>query len=521
MATSKGGASTPHGRAPGLREGPFVSSLADFLTAQREAVVERFKARVGRTLAPGALSDSELRDHLPDFLQSIVQALREQASPAARVFDHNATAEEHGRQRLSIGFSLDALTREYGLLRDCVLELLEEAGASPTLRELRIFEDCVSAATADSVTQYVQHQQALLRESQERLQAIIDNAPAAIYVKDPESHWLIVNHEMEHIFGHRRDELLGHRDEELMAPEAAAALHVNDARVLESNAPLESEEVVPLADGPHTYLSLKFPLRDAQGRPTAVCGISTDITERRRAQDFQQRLLGIVGHDIRGPLSAITLTAATLLEQGCLLPTQQRAVRRIVHSAGRMERLVALLLDVTRAQLGLTLPLKREPVRLDVLAERVLDEVQTSWPERALHLEVRGDVRGEWDPDRLMQVLGNLLSNALRYGAPDTPVRVRVWSAGEAVRLQVHNHGTPIPAEARARLFRPFCRGAQAERASKEGLGLGLYIVREVVRAHGGLLSVESTQEEGTTFSIHLPRLEATTYASESAPAPP
>jgi PAS domain S-box-containing protein len=496
-----------------------VDSLADFLSTWRDELVERFKARVGRTLAPLGLSDSALQDHLPDFLDATIQALRDDVWPPSRLFARNSTAEEHGRQRLRVGFSLDALTREYGLLRDCILELLEESGEQPRIRELRILSDCVSAATADSVTQYVEHQQTLLRESEARLQAIIDNAPAAIYVKDPGSRWLIVNHQMEHIFGRRREELLGQRDEDLMTPEAAAALHVNDARVLASNAPVESEEVVPLADGPHTYLSLKFPLRDAQGRATAVCGISTDITERRRVQDFQQRLLGIVGHDIRGPLAAISLTTATLLEQGSMVPAHLRAVQRIAHSAQRMERLVTLLLDFTRAQLGLTLPLRREPVGLDMLGERVLEEVRTTRPGRTVQMDVRGDVRGEWDPDRLMQVLGNLLSNALRYSPADTPVDVRMWGSGEAVLLQVHNAGAPIPAEALPRLFEPFCRGAQAERTAKEGLGLGLYIVGEVVRAHGGTLTVDSSEEQGTTFSILLPRREASAYAP-SEPAP-
>ncbi len=481
--------------------------LADFLSEHRDTLVERFEQRVARLLAPDGLSERELRNHLPDFLDAVIQALREDAWPPRRLVARNATAEEHGRQRLDVGFNLDALTREYGLLRDCIFELLEEGGHAPSLRELRILSDCVSAATADSVTQFVEHQQGVLRASQERLQAILDNAPAAVYVKDLEGRWLIANRQMEAMFGRPVSELVGKHDEEVLTPEAAQVTRANDARVLAANAALESEEVVPLADGPHTYLSLKFPLCDAEGRATAVCGISTDITERRRAQEFQQRLLGIVGHDVRGPLSAITLSAAVLLKQEGFTPGQVRAVQRISSGAERIERLVALLLDFTRAQLGLTLPLHPESVCLGALSDRVVDEVQSTHPGRGIHLEARGDTCGEWDPGRLMQVLGNLLSNALRYSPPESAVRVRIHAEGrDTVALHVHNAGPPIPPEARAALFLPFHRGPGADGGSREGMGLGLYIVREAVKAHGGSVSVESTEAEGTTFTVRLPR---------------
>jgi sigma-B regulation protein RsbU (phosphoserine phosphatase) len=459
-----------------------VGTLADFLARRRDEVVER-------------------------FLEDISLALREDTwPPAARVLSHNTTAEQHGRQRLNLGFSLDALTREYGLLHDCILELLEESGEAPSLRELRLLAGCIAGASADAVTQYVHHQQSLLRESQERLQAILDNAPAAVYVKDTQGRWLIVNRRMEALFGRTREQLVGQRDEQVLAPEAVAEVHAQDAQVLARNESLESEEELPLADGPHTYLSLKFPLRDSKGRPTGVCGISTDITERRRMQDFHQRLLGIVGHDVRGPLSTITLSAATLLGQQGLSPAQQRSVQRIARSAERIERLVALLLDFTRAQLGLTLPLRPAPVCMASLCERVLDELQAAHPARSLQLEASGDTCGEWDPDRLMQVLGNLVSNAVRYSPGDSSITVRIHGDGDAVALQVHNRGTPIPAEARPTLFLPFRRGEKAGAVASEGLGLGLYIVREVVKAHEGSITVDSTEEHGTTFTVLLPR---------------
>ncbi|MFL5345919.1 MAG: PAS domain-containing protein [Hyalangium sp.] len=597
-----------------------ATSLADFLTAHRDMLVEWFKARVEAVLAPAGLSERELEDHLPDFLAAVIEAIRENVWPPSQVFARNATAERHGRQRLRVGFNLDALTREYGLLRDCIFELLEEKGVSPTVRELRILSDCVSAATADSVTHYVAYSQGLQRAGEERLQAIIDNAPAAIYVTDLEGRCLVANRRLEQIFGLPKSEILGKTDYERLPKEAADATRGNDKRVLAANAPLELEEVIPQADGPHTYISLKFPLHDAEGRPNAVGGISTDITERiqaqealreaqkrlrmvlgsmpivlwafdtrgvvtlaegkgveefglrpggtvgqslfelyqdlpwvtanvrralageefvaeeevgsrwfevhyvphrdaaggvegvmglsievterKRAQEFQQRLLGIVGHDIRNPVSAISLSALTLLKQEGLPPAHLRPLQRIASSADRIEKLVATLLDYTRVQFGQPLPLQRESVCLNALAEQVCDEVRGASPQAQVLLTVTGDTCGEWDPGRVMQVMGNLLTNALRHGSPDAPVRMRCHAAEDSVVLEVHNEGAPIPDAVRAHLFRPFRGGAQA----KQGLGLGLYIVREIVTAHGGTVTFESTAEHGTTFTVRLPR---------------
>ncbi|WP_224245831.1 PAS domain-containing protein [Hyalangium gracile] len=601
-----------------------MTSLADFLSVHRDALVERFKARVEQTLAPRGLSSSELEDHLPDFLEAVTEAIRDDAWPPARVFAHDATAEQHGRQRLRVGFDLDALTREYGLLRDCIFELLEEQGVMPSLRELRILSDCVSAATADSVTQYVAYSQGRQREGEERLQAIIDNAPAAIYVTDVEGRCLVANRRLESIFGLSKEAILGRTDYERLPKEVADVTRGNDRRVLAENRPLQVEEVIPQADGLHTYISLKFPLHDAEGRPNAVGGISTDITERiqaqqalretqqrlrtvlshlpvilwaidargvvtlmegkgveraglkadtfvgqslfelfqgmswvvtnvrralageefvaeeegegrwfevhyiphrsaagvvegamgltldvterKRTQDFQQRLLGIVGHDIRNPISAISLSAVTLLKQEGLPQGYLRPLQRIASSADRIEKLVATLLDFTRVQFGQPLPLQYERVVLGTLAEQVCDEVRGASPRARVELTVTGDTRGAWDPGRLMQVMGNLLTNALRHGQPEAPVRVSCQGEEGAVTFEVHNEGAPIPEAVQAQLFKPFRGGEQARAHAREGLGLGLYIVREIVTAHGGTVTFESTAERGTTFTVRLPR---------------
>lgn len=483
-----------------------MSVLARFLASRREQLLARFEEEVSGLLAPRGLSRGELRNHLPDFLDDVAQALGEDPSTRKRLLAHNPTSGEHGRQRLRVGFDLDSLVREYGLLSDCILRLLEEEGVAPPLTELRVLWDCLAAASADSVTQYVAHAQGLVRQGEARLQAILDNAPAAFYLKDREGRWLLVNRQMERLFGRPRRELLGLKDSDVLAGEAAAAIRANDVRVLQTGQPLESEEVVPFPDGPRTFLSLKFPLLDAQGRCEALCGISTDITERKHTEEFQQRILGIVSHDVRGPLSAITLSAA-MLEQLGLTPVQRRHMARITTSTHRIEELVASLLDFALARMGRQLPLRREPVELEALVRAALDEVQAAHPEGRLQCEAQGDTRGEWDPARLLQVTGNLLTNALKYGTPGTPVRARVHGTGGSVVLQVHNQGTPIPAAVLPQLFKPFRRGAHDGDMRTEGVGLGLYIVSEVVRAHGGTVHAESSADGGTTFTLELPRV--------------
>ena len=137
---------------------------------------------------------------------------------------------------------------------------------------------------------------------------------------------------------------------------------------------------------------------------------------------------------------------------------------------------------------------------------QVLEESQAAWPERDLQVSQFGDGEGEWDPDRLAQVVSNLVSNALRYSPPGTPVKVCTRAEPQAVLLEVHNLGQPIPQGLLPHLFEAMKRGPQEGLSSGRSVGLGLYIVEQIVRAHSGTVSVQSTEAEGTTFTVQLPR---------------
>ena len=231
--------------------------------------------------------------------------------------------------------------------------------------------------------------------------------------------------------------------------------------------------------------------------------------ERARVYEFQDRLTGIVSHDLRNPLSAIQISIKSLLHRREQLTPEQAAIlERAMHSTARIDALSELLIDYTRARLGRGLPTSKSSADASDAVGRAVDELRSSNPGSPIALEVRTEnSRGVWDAERISQLASNLVSNALRYGRPGSVVTVTLADApGDALEIRVHNHGAPISKAAVPTLFEPYRRGEGAEHSTRQGLGLGLYIVREIVRAHAGEIEVRSTEGDGTTFIARLPR---------------
>jgi PAS domain S-box-containing protein len=255
---------------------------------------------------------------------------------------------------------------------------------------------------------------------------------------------------------------------------------------------------------------------DASGRPLYMTGACVDITgqkqqeaEARQLAEFERQILGIVSHDLRNPLSVIRISASVLLAREGLDERQIKSLTRIISAADRSTRLIRDLLDFSQARLGGGIPVKRKRMDLFELARGVVEELAASHPERQVELTQEGEGAGEWDGDRLAQVLSNLVGNALQHSPPDTPVRVRCRGEAGEVFLEVHNEGAPIERALLPDLFEPFRRGRHAGNGAGS-VGLGLYITRQLVLAHGGGIQVTSHAGEGTRFTVRLPRRSTT-----------
>ncbi len=224
----------------------------------------------------------------------------------------------------------------------------------------------------------------------------------------------------------------------------------------------------------------------------------------------RDQFLAILGHDLRNPLGAIMMSAA-MMSTATGEDRRAKASARILSSAGRIQRMVEDLLDLTRTRLGGGIPITPQWMDLGALGREIVAELQAFHSERQLEFNADGALTGEWDPDRLSQVLSNLVGNALQHGAPDRPIQVSAWEEGEEVLVQVHNEGRPIPPSLMTNLFEPMTRHPQPGDTVTTSLGLGLYIARQIVISHEGTIEVTSSPKEGTTFTVRLPRRTAAT----------
>jgi len=274
-----------------------------------------------------------------------------------------------------------------------------------------------------------------------------------------------------------------------------------DAAVLQAGASdfIAKQELSP----PLLDRAIRYAVERAKGSKLAA-----SLREQRETEEVRERLLGIVGHDLRNPLSAIT-TAGHLLSNAPAMPreAQQRIARTIVSSANRMKHIIDELLDFTRGRLGGGIPIAPKPIDLHDVCRRVLDEFRVAYPERQFQFSAMGDLRGCWDPERMAQSISNLTGNAIEHGDAASPIAIALDGRGVMVSLKVHNQGRPIAPELARRLFDPFRRGPDDAGGGKpEGLGLGLYITQQIVAGHGGTVTVESSDSGGTTFTVTVPR---------------
>ncbi len=226
--------------------------------------------------------------------------------------------------------------------------------------------------------------------------------------------------------------------------------------------------------------------------------------ELRTVAEFRELFIGILGHDLRNPLSSIIMAGTAVLKRGNLELRDAEAVKRIVRNGQRIARMSTQLLDLTQARLGGGLTVTPTETDMAELCRNIVSEFET----KDICLEIHGDLKGSWDPDRVAQVLSNLVGNAIEYAAEETSVSIDARSDGPDVVVEVRNAGASIPPDVLPHIFEPFRRARPRETLVTGNLGLGLYIANQIVLAHGGTLGASSSAN-ATTFAMRLPRARA------------
>ena len=229
----------------------------------------------------------------------------------------------------------------------------------------------------------------------------------------------------------------------------------------------------------------------------------------RQLDTSRSLFLGILSHDPRNPLAAISMAAQLTSKMRTLDARQTMLQSQIIDSAKRASEIVSNLLDLTRARLGTSLTTVIEPTDMGFIANRIVGEMCAQHPSRDFLLSMSGTLDGLWDKARLGQLFSNLLSNAVQYGSKDAPIRMTVKGQPADVVISIHNEGIPVSLQHIDTIFDAMTRGDESADVSgvrSQNLGLGLFISREIVSAHGGTIGVESGEGDGTTFTIQLPR---------------
>ncbi len=226
------------------------------------------------------------------------------------------------------------------------------------------------------------------------------------------------------------------------------------------------------------------------------------LIDADEAAVLRDQFIAVLGHDLRNPLAAVQ-AGITLLKATPLNDRAKLVVGQMEASALRMERLIADVLDFARGRLGGGVPLARQAEgRVHEVIEQVVQELRAAWPDRTIVTDIRVDRPVACDPDRVGQLLSNLIANALTHGAADGEVQVHALCEGEFFELSVTNAGDPIPDHALPHLFKPFHRPKKDE--PQAGLGLGLYIASQIAHGHAGSLDADSTAER-TRFRFVMP----------------
>lgn len=381
-----------------------------------------------------------------------------------------------------------------------------------------------------------------LRESEAKLQAILDNAPAAIYLKDRQGQLTLVNQYFLDIFNFTPEHCIGKTNGELLPADIATEVETNDLEVWERRKPCRFEEEIPLPDGIHYYYSVKFLLYDLSGNPYALCGISTDIGDRKQAEaalleakeaaeaanQAKSAFLANMSHELRTPLNAILGFTQVLTRDSSLTSKQQAQIAIINNSGEHLLSLINDILEISKIEAG-RLALNSTSFDFYSLIEGIERMLEIKARSKNLQILCECDVNVpryiNTDEGKLRQVLSNLLGNAIKFthsggvsllvgmanrqvtiaNEPENPAIDEQFTSHEplAISFEISDTGPGIAPDELEKLFAPFVQ-TETGRNSQEGTGLGLAISRKLINLMGGDMAISSQLGEGTTIQFDI-----------------
>lgn len=482
------------------------------LTEEADGIVASWEAAVRDGIdllrqAPRAV----VLDHVVDVLNALVRGIETRdATP-----ELEALGGSHGVQRASHGVRLRDVVREHRLLRDALVAPLgrrrgEAALAVPPVdveAELSRLHEGLDVFAAAAVEKHAALRSDARGAVHDRFTLAVAAAGMGIWDYDPALDTFEVDPRARELLGLGADDRPRRREEVLDRLEPVSRAALTTALVPRRCSGLDVEITVPATpEADERWLQLAGrALCDDRGETVRVLGTVLDVTEHRQLERTRDRFLAVLGHDLRSPLNAIAMAAHLLAHDR--EPAQTAAIAaRVANSVRRMEGLIRDLLDFARAAVGTPLPMAPRETSIHAVSTKVLEEVRAAHPGSVVAYLPGEQPDGVWDPARLEQVLANLLNNGLKYGRRGAPVTLRWWRGPDgALFIEVHNDGDPIPKDLQPHVFDAFRMGAQSSASAQASAGVGLYVVAQVVRAHGGEVGLESTADAGTTFRVRLP----------------
>jgi len=492
-----------------------LRQAADILDEQAEAIARRWADRLLTSLYRGRpeLRLEDLLSQAPALVRGVAEALR-RGEPEVRAAPWTAAAREHARLRLSQRVRLGDLVREYQLLRQEIWRALRQHLSEVAALDVYDVAEQLDSALDTMATISTDTYGAELQQHAARLDAVIDSTPDGLAIVDPTAHVTHMNRAAEALLG------FSVRQQPVPLAEGLARLHASmpdgkefqpeetpPARALRGEVVENVRMVLHRPDGRVLWVLVSAaPIRMPDGTLLGAVAAFRDVTAQHELEEQREDILRAISHDLRNPLSAI-LGQAEILKRRlgrAGLAQEQASAEAIATSAQRMNAMIQDLVEAARLESG-QLRLNLQPVELGPFIADLLRRLAPAMEVGRVRVEVpEGLPPALADPARLERVVTNLLSNALKYSWPGSEVRVSVRQRNGELVTSVIDRGPGIAPQDLPKLFQRYGRmAAVQDRAG--GLGLGLYIARKLVEAHGGRIWAESQLGVGSTFSFTLP----------------